>query len=73
MLKKLAKKAVVKITNNENSNAANNFMTSDNVNENINSISQPTTIKGSTALHEIVDKLMTQIKAVENHKPSKTE
>ena len=73
MLKKLAKKAVVKITKGESSNAANNFVTSDTANENLNTVSQSTAIKGSTALQETVDKLMTQLKAVEIHEPSETE
>ena len=73
MLKKLAKKAVVKITKGERPNAANNFVTSDTVNENLNTVSQSTTIKGSTALQEAVEKLMTQIKAVEIHEPCETE
>ena len=73
MLKKLVKKAVVKITKNESSNAANNFVASDAVNENLNTNSQPTAIKGSTALQEAVDKLMTQLKAVEIHKPCESE
>ena len=73
MLKKLVKKAVVKITKNENPNAANNFVASDTVNENPNTVSHPTIIKGSTALQETVDKLMTQLKAVEIHESSETE
>ena len=72
MLKKLVKKAVVKITKNESSNAANNFVASDTVNENLNTVSQPTTIKGSTAFQEAVEKLMTQLKAVEIHEPCET-
>ena len=72
MLKKLVKKAVVKITKNESSNAANNFVARDTVNENLNTVSQPTTIKGSTALQEAVGKLMTQLKAVEIHEPCET-
>lgn len=72
MLKKLVKKAVVKITKNESSNAANNFVASDTVNENLNTVSQPTTIKGSTAFQEAVEKLMSQLKAVEIHEPCET-
>ena len=73
MLKKLVKKAVVKIRENESSNAANNFVASDTTNKNLNTVSQPTTIKGSTALQEAVEKLMTQLKAVEIHEPCETE
>lgn len=73
MLKKLVKKAVVKIRKNESSNAANNFVASDTTNKNLNTVSQPTTIKGSTALQETVEKLMTQLKAVEIHEPCETE
>ena len=73
MLKKLVKKAVVKIRKNESSNAANNFVASDTTNKNLNTVSQPTTIKGSTALQEAADKLMTQLKVVEIHEPSETE
>lgn len=73
MLKKLVKKAVVKIRKNESSNAANNFVASDTTNKNLNTVSQPTTIKGSTALQEAVEKLMTQLKVVEIHKPCETE
>ena len=73
MLKKLVKKAVVKIRKNESPNAVNNFVASDPVNENLNTNSQPTAIKGSTALQATVDKLMTQLKAVEIHEPSETE
>ena len=73
MLKKLVKKAVVKIRENESSNAANNFVASDTTNKNLNTVSQPTTIKGPTALQEAVEKLMTQLKAVEIHKPCETE
>ena len=73
MLKKLVKKAVVKITKNESSNTANNFVASDAVNENLNTNSQPTVIKGSTALQEAVDKLMTQLKAVKIQEPCETE
>ena len=74
MLKKLVKKAVVKIRKNESSNVANNFVASDTTNKNLNTNSQPTAINnGSTALQEAVDKLMTQLKAVEIHKPCETE
>ena len=73
MLKKLVKKAVVKIRKNESPNAANNFVASDAASENLNTNSQPTVIKGSTALHEAVDKLMTQLKAVNIHEPCETE
>lgn len=73
MLKKLVKKAVVKITKNESSNAANNFVVSDAVNENLNTVSQSTAIKGSTALQEAVEKLMTQLKAVKIQEPCETE
>ena len=73
MLKKLVKKAVVKIRENESSNAANNFVASDTTNKNLNTVSQPTTIKGSTAFQEAVEKLMTQLKAVEIHEPCETE
>ena len=72
MLKKLVKKAVVKIRKNESSNAANNFVASDTTNKNLNTVSQPTTIKGSTAFQEAVDKLMTQLKAVEIYEPCET-
>ena len=73
MLKKLVKKAVVKIRKNESSNVANNFVASDTTNKNLNTNSQPTAINGSTAFQEAVDKLMTQLKAVEIHKPCETE
>ena len=73
MLKKLVKKAVVKIRKNESPNAVNNFVASDTTNKNLNTVSQPTTIKGSTALQETVEKLMTQLKAVEIHEPCETE
>ena len=73
MLKKLVKKAVVKIRENESSNAANNFVASDTTNKNLNTVSQPTTIKGSTAFQEAVEKLMTQLKVVEIHEPCETE
>ena len=73
MLKKLVKKAVVKIRENESSNAANNFVASDAANENLNTNSQPTVIKGSTALQEAVDKMMAQLKAVKIHEPCETE
>ena len=73
MLKKLVKKAVVKITKNESSNAVNNFVASDVTNENLNTNSQTTVIKASTALQEAVDKLMTQLKAVKIHEPCETE
>ena len=73
MLKKLVKKAVVKIRKNESSNVANNFVASDTTNKNLNTNSQPTAINGSAALQEAVDKLMTQLKAVEIHKPCETE
>ena len=73
MLKKLAKKAVVKITKGERPNAANNFVASNAVNENLNTNSQPTAIKGSTVLQETVNKLMAQLKAVEIHEPCETE
>ena len=73
MLKKLVKKAVVKIRENESSNAANNFVASDTTNKNLNTNSQPTAINGSTALQAVVDKLMTQLKAVKIHEPCETE
>ena len=73
MLKKLVKKAVVKIRKNESPNAVNNFVASDVTNENLNTNSQPTVIKASTALQEAVDKLMTQLKAVKMHEPGETE
>lgn len=73
MLKKLVKKAVVKIRKNESPNAVNNFVASDAANENLNTNSQPTVIKGSTALQEAVDKMMAQLKAVKIHEPRETE
>ena len=73
MLKKLVKKAVVKIRKNESPNAANNFVGGDTVNENLNTVSQTTAIKGSTALQETVEKLMTQLKAVKIQEPCETE
>lgn len=73
MLKKLVKKDVVKIRKNESSNAANNFVTSDTANENLNTVSQSTAIKGSTALQEAAEKLTTQLKAVKIQEPCETE